>query len=188
VEALSWRVSNTSIRRPGLPSWTWLGWKESPMSNLRRKPQVLAYPSFDKFQLCGRRNYTQWISIEVSVEAEYASGKVLGWEESHNQILVMSTTLSHPTYLRISGWTFHVRIYWRESWMCSSPPIFTSVAPVSSVVLPCLGFPEDAHTTQDLFAIVVSMESQYFIEALLFHRLELNNAYERVGYHRQELI
>lgn len=77
-------------RRPGFPSWTWLGWKPR-----EAVPVTLGH---------------HMSSLISDADLEYAGGLVLSWNANRDLIFKRGSTGQIPRFLRVTGSTLQVRV------------------------------------------------------------------------------
>jgi hypothetical protein len=102
VFGMSWspryKDSRNPKRRPGFPSWTWVGWEMD---------QIVFYSFGTSHHIAALERLNSLIDVSV----EYLDGIVLPWNGNQDEILAQEGMGAFPVFLRICGLTLNVQIY-----------------------------------------------------------------------------
>lgn len=93
VTKLDGKGSDVAIRRQGIPSWTWCGWKRARSSD-RQIEWRDVWSRGDE------------VPAQTEIAVEYEDGNSVEWTASHSpaELLATSTTMGCARYLRVHGW------------------------------------------------------------------------------------
>lgn len=98
-----WDSEHKPVRRPGFPSWTWLGWKAT--SHIHFFTASLSNPEADVE-----------VIVEISKDGE---NDILQWESQSSDILQLIDCGSRPHSIQITGWCldlYYSRVSMDEPW------------------------------------------------------------------------
>jgi hypothetical protein len=166
----AWIICGPAVRRHGLPSWTWIGWKLAKDS------------SFDIWHggsvpRSGRKLDISTHPVATLLSVEFINRKVLPWEQAHQNILQNAGNDYPPVYLHLVGFIFHIELskdgdsYVNHSWPSEGWDRFPRPQEVQ--------FPFDKKNNFRVPCLVVSQTHKLVFVLLLVEPEE--RRYKRVG-------
>lgn len=107
---LSWHFRSPMIRRPGFPSWTWVGWKSSSSNTTSAVTSSGCFRIIDHPESCQFRLGASGEPADIqgfSATIEFKDGERCDWDEdSMHRLQTEILPNNPPTHLLLTGWLF----------------------------------------------------------------------------------